>query len=87
MSLAAFPMAAAVQLSKIGLSRVVDMQTFVGIFTQGVVAGMVGIAVYIGVAFLMGSEEAREVSRLYRRRQAAVPAEALRQDGETIATE
>lgn len=50
-SAAALLMAATVQLLKTPLSRVVDMTAFLGIFTQGLVAGLAGLFVYGAVCF------------------------------------
>ncbi|MFH2063460.1 MAG: murein biosynthesis integral membrane protein MurJ [bacterium] len=53
---------------KVLVGGLVDMHSFVGIFTQGALAGSVGLAVYLGVAYLLGNEEARRLVRLVRRR-------------------
>jgi len=87
-SVAGVAMAVVIQCLKIAVAGVVDMQTFMGIFTQGAVAGLTGIGVYIGAAYLMGSEEARDVVRLYRRKFVPEPAKAqIGQEGETIVAE
>jgi putative peptidoglycan lipid II flippase len=83
MSVAAFCMAAAMQVTKTVLGNAVDMRTFAGIFTQGAVAGVVGIATYVGVASALGLEEAKDVVTLFRRRVAAIPV-GIRQEGENL---
>ncbi|HTK04324.1 MAG TPA: murein biosynthesis integral membrane protein MurJ [Candidatus Eisenbacteria bacterium] len=87
-SVAGVAMAAVIQGLKIAVAGVVDMRTFMGIFAQGAVAGVAGIGVYVVAAYLMGSEEARDVVRLYRRKFVPQPAEAqIGQEGETIIAE
>ncbi|MEY4744663.1 MAG: integral rane protein MviN, virulence factor [Candidatus Parcubacteria bacterium] len=88
MSVAGLLMAAAIQGLKILVADVVDMRTFMGIFAQGAVAATAGVAVYVAAAYLMGSDEARDVVRMYRRRFVPVPAESqLAQEGEAIIVE
>lgn len=88
MSVAGLLMAVAVQGSKILVADLVDMRTFMGIFTQGASAAVVGVGVYVAVAYLMGSEEARDAVRMYRRKFVPVPAASqLAQEGETIIVE
>ena len=87
-SVAGLLMAFAIQGSKIAIGGIVDMRTSLGIFTQGAAAGAAGIAVYVAAAYVMGSEEARDVVRMYRRKFVPVPAEAqIAQEGETIVAE
>ncbi|HTM68441.1 MAG TPA: murein biosynthesis integral membrane protein MurJ [Candidatus Binatia bacterium] len=87
-SVAGVAMAAAIQGLKIAVAPVVNMQTFAGIFAQGAIAGCAGIGVYVAAAYLMGSEEARDVVRMYRRKFVPEPAEAqIGQEGETIIAE
>ncbi len=80
-------MAVTVQTAKVLLGRVVDMQSFLGIFTQGAVAGTLGLAVYVGAAVLMGSEDARRVVSLYARKVQPVPASEIVQAAEDITAE
>jgi putative peptidoglycan lipid II flippase len=79
-------MAAAVQGTKMGLGSLVNMRSFLGIFTQGLAAGLVGLAVYAGAALLLGSREARQAWAMVRRRLAPAPV-AIRQEEETIVPE
>ncbi len=87
MCVAGVAMALVIQLGKTVLGAVVNMQTFVGIFTQGAVAGALGIAAYIALALLLGSEDARRIVALYRRRGAPGPRSELGQEGEAIVAE
>lgn len=87
-SVAGACMAVVIQGTKIVVGGAVDMRTFVGIFSQGLAAGTAGLAVYVGAAYLMGSEEARDVVRMYGRKFIPRPAEAqIGQEGETITAE
>ncbi|HLD27796.1 MAG TPA: murein biosynthesis integral membrane protein MurJ [Patescibacteria group bacterium] len=45
------------------MAAVVDMKTFVGIFTQGLVSGLVGLIVYLGISFITSCEEVNVVNR------------------------
>jgi len=45
------------QLVKTGLGHVVDMNRFWGVATQGLVAGLVGLGVFIGLSYLFRIEE------------------------------
>lgn len=56
-SIAALGMAFAAQIMKFILAPRVDMQTFLGIFGQGVGAGLAGIGVFVGVGLALGSKE------------------------------
>ncbi len=87
MSLCALAMAGAVQGIKIALGDLVDMHTFVGIFAQGAAAGAVGILVYLGAAFVLGSEEARSAVAVLKRRLAPSAALNVRQENETLNAE
>jgi peptidoglycan biosynthesis protein MviN/MurJ (putative lipid II flippase) len=87
MCAAALLMAIAMQGAKTVLGSVVDMRTFVGIFTQGAVAGVLGLGVYVGASALFGSEDARRVMTMYRRKAVPVPTSELGQEGETIVAE
>lgn len=50
------------------LSSPLDLNTFIGIFAQGAVAGVVGIVAGIAVLWIMGNTEIREVKRVLNRR-------------------
>jgi len=80
-------MAITVQAAKLTLGNVVNMQTFIGIFTQGAVAGVLGLAVYVGAAVLMGSEDARRVISMYARKAQPVPASEIVQEAQDITAE
>lgn len=60
-SAAASLMAFAVQTMKFVLLPYIDMQTFLGVFGQGLGAGMVGILVFVSVALALGSREMNAV--------------------------
>jgi len=57
MSVAAFVMALAVQLTKNGIAPFVDMTKFWGIFLQGLIAGLIGLGIYFFVGLLLHSPE------------------------------
>ncbi|MFH1046911.1 MAG: murein biosynthesis integral membrane protein MurJ [Patescibacteria group bacterium] len=73
MMVAAVAMGVAVQGSKILIGNTVNMQSFLGVLTQGATAASVGIAVYLAVTYLLGSEEARQLVGSFTARFAAVP--------------
>jgi putative peptidoglycan lipid II flippase len=56
-SIAAILAGLAVQVTKIVIWTFVDMTTFWGVFTQGLGAGIVGIIVYLVIAYLLKVEE------------------------------
>jgi peptidoglycan biosynthesis protein MviN/MurJ (putative lipid II flippase) len=68
MSAAGLAAAAIVQLTKTVLGNAVNMQTFLGVFTQGAVAGLLGLVVYFAVAHFLGLEEARSFTGAFQRR-------------------
>lgn len=80
MMAAAVAMGVVLQTVKTALGGMVDMQTFVGVFTQGAVAGLAGIAVYFAVTYLLGSEESRRLIGMARARLSPVRA-MTRPDG------
>ncbi len=61
MMVAAVAMGITMQGIKVLVGNAVDMQTFLGVFSQGAVAGLAGIAMYLLVTYLLGSEEARQM--------------------------
>jgi len=88
MSACALFMAMATQGVKIYLGSLVNMRSFLGIFTQGAVAGVFGLAVYFGLALALGSQEAKYIVGLLRRRTAPVPASVeIEQKGASIEAE
>lgn len=56
-SIAGFFMAISIQGCKYFLAPFVDMQKFWGIFTQGLVSGLIGCLVYIGIGLLLKTHE------------------------------
>jgi hypothetical protein len=50
-------MVVAVQTSKNLLALVVNQDYFIGIFLQGVIAGLIGLAVYLFVCYLLAVPE------------------------------
>lgn len=56
-SVAGFFMAITIQSCKYFLAPFVDMQKFWGIFSQGIVAGLIGCFVYIGIGLLLKTHE------------------------------
>ncbi len=87
MSGAGLLMAFVIQMMKSVLASVVNMQTGVGIFTQGFVAGIAGIATYLAVAYVIGSEEAKEVMALYAKKVSGVRQMNVVQEEETLNVE
>ncbi len=69
---AGLAMGIAMQGVKILVGNVVDMHSFLGVFGQGVAAGIVGLAVYVTVTYLLGNEEARRLTGILRRRFSTV---------------
>jgi len=65
---AAVPMGLVIQLVKNFLGTRLDLQSFLGIFLQGAIAGLLGLAVYLAVALLLRSEEALSFAATMRRR-------------------
>ncbi|MFC1638946.1 murein biosynthesis integral membrane protein MurJ [Patescibacteria group bacterium] len=71
MALAALPMALVLQATKTALGGVVRMDTFAGVFSQGALAGLAGLATYMMMALLLGSPEAKATLALARARFAS----------------
>ncbi|OGH71956.1 MAG: murein biosynthesis integral membrane protein MurJ [Candidatus Magasanikbacteria bacterium RIFCSPLOWO2_01_FULL_43_20b] len=67
-SVAALIMAIVVQLFKAPLSGIVNMEKFWGIFTQGAIAGTVGLLVYCGILFLLKSQEILQFNASLKKR-------------------
>ncbi len=55
----------AIQITKYLVADMVDMQTFVGVLTQFVVAGIMGVVVYLIVGFMIGSEETKKIGKSF----------------------
>ena len=56
-SIAALAMAITIQYLKTPLAAIINMQTFVGIFTQGLLSGTAGIAVYLIISAMLRVHE------------------------------
>ncbi len=67
-SFAAALMALVVQRLKEPLSYIVDMTRLWGIFTQGFLAGIAGIAIYILISWLLGVEEITIIKKSFKKR-------------------
>ena len=67
-SIAALPMALVTQKLKEPLAAIVDMQRFWGIFTQGLVAGLSGIFVFLVVCQCLRLEELQEFHGALKKR-------------------
>lgn len=67
-SAAALLMALVVQSMKYVIAPYLDLQTGFGIFAQGFIAGMLGLAVFLMSALVMGSEEAQEIKNAFTKR-------------------
>ena len=65
--LAGMTMAAVVQMLKYPLSTIVDMTRFWGIFTQGAIAGTIGLLVYFVIGFLFELEEVQIIMKSLKR--------------------
>jgi putative peptidoglycan lipid II flippase len=68
MTIAAVPMALVIQLVKNFLGVRVNMNTFFGVFFQGAVAGLAGLVLYFGAAYLLRSDEAKSFVQAIKRR-------------------
>lgn len=87
LSVAGAVMALVIQGLKVWLATMVDMQTFVGIFSQGFGAGIAGLAAYFAVAFALGSPEARHVLSMYRRKVTPLRETVVVQNEDTLSGE
>lgn len=78
-SFAAAGCAVATQGMKVLAVKVLTLDTFFGIFLQGLIAGVVGLCVYVAIAYALGSEEVRDFVQGLRLRllQKAKPTEAI----------
>ncbi|OGL68645.1 murein biosynthesis integral membrane protein MurJ [Candidatus Uhrbacteria bacterium RIFCSPLOWO2_01_FULL_47_24] len=65
---AALAMALVVQATKYWLAPQVNMQTGVGVLTQGFVSGTLGLTVFLITALAMGSDEARAIKNAFTKR-------------------
>lgn len=67
-SAAALVMAFVVQSMKTVVAPYVDMHTGIGIFTQGFISGVLGLAVFLMAALAMGSPEAQSIRETFKRK-------------------
>lgn len=67
-SVGAIVMALTVQVLKYPLAEIVNMNKFWGIFTQGLVAGLVGLSVYCLICWLLKLEEMQDFMASAKRR-------------------
>lgn len=84
MTLAALVSAFVMQAVKEFVGGMVDMDTFVGIATQGVVAGVCGLVAYVGLAYIGKNDEAHEVVMMLKRRSLPTAQSGIVQEGEKI---
>lgn len=80
--IASFVMAIVVQFMKFGVEPYFGTETFIGIFLQGFISGMVGIAVFVMVGLLLKSEELSTFlssikKRMFRERRPVASTEGL----------
>lgn len=68
MTVAAVPMALAIQLTKNFLGTHIGLNTVIGVFVQLAVSALVGLAVYLGMAYLLKSEEIKSFVIAFKRR-------------------
>lgn len=66
-SIAALPMALAVQFLKYPLAAIFNLNTFWGIFLQGAIAGAAGLAVYVFINFFLKTREFHDIKRRFIR--------------------
>lgn len=74
----------ATQMVKTGIGEIVDMHKFWGVFTQGLAAGLAGLAVFVLIAYLFKVEELSSLFGAVKRRlwkKATVSEEGIRDLG------
>jgi putative peptidoglycan lipid II flippase len=81
---AALCMAVAVQVTKTWVGTMLGTDTFFRVLAQGAGAGVAGIIVFIGVAYLLGSKEARSILVMSHRKFATLPVSDIRQEDGSI---
>lgn len=80
LSIAALCMGSALQWLKYPLARIFNLQYFWGIFMQGFIAGIIGLAIYGVICYFLRVPEFMEIKASFARRwlrTANVPAEAV----------
>lgn len=80
--IASFVMAIVVQFMKFGVEPYFGTETFMGVFLQGLISGLVGIAVFVVVGLLLKSEELSTFissikKRMFRERRPVAATEGL----------
>lgn len=68
MSLAAMAAGGTVQLAKVLVWPYIDMTTFIGVFTQGLVSGLAGLFVYIVLCYILKVEELKNIINNFKRK-------------------
>ena len=68
MSLAAMVAGGTVQLAKVLVWPYIDMTTFIGVFTQGLVSGLAGLFVYIVLCYILKVEELKNIINNFKRK-------------------
>jgi putative peptidoglycan lipid II flippase len=68
MSLAAIAAGGMVQLAKIFIWPFIDMRTFMGVFTQGLVSGLAGLFVYVILCYILKVEELKNIVNNFKRK-------------------
>jgi putative peptidoglycan lipid II flippase len=83
-SIASFVMGVVIQYTKAGLGNLVDMSRFWGILAQGLIAGLMGIAVFVIIMSLLKNEEYTNFVQAFRRKffkMFKVKGEGMRESG------
>lgn len=65
--LACLFMVIAIQKAKYFIAHLVDMQTFLGIFLQGFLAGLFGLFIFLLISWLLKSEELKSFNLFFRK--------------------
>lgn len=84
MTISAFAAAFVMQAVKYFVGDMVNMQMFVGVAVQGGLAGVFGIVTYIGVAYMCGNDEAKEIVAMFSQKVMPTAASGIVQEGEKI---
>jgi len=48
------------------IAPLVNMQTYIGVFTQALGAGIIGVAIYMGVTWIQHLEETKNILKLLK---------------------
>ena len=57
-----------IQFGKIPLAKIFNLDTFLGIFLQGIIAGLAGLAVFVAVAYLLKTHELLDLITIIKRK-------------------